>query len=124
MPTILIVDDSALIRSVVKIYLKGGLFEFLEASDGQRALAVLDQVKVDLVIVDFNMPVMNGLVFLEKVRSAATTMVRTIPVIFLTGDTDPDLVERATGAGADAFLTKPVSSAVLVETVRKLLPAS
>src|SRR6516162_5648946 len=124
MPTILIVDDSALIRSVVKIYLRGCPYEFLEASDGQRALAVLEQVKVDLVIVDFNMPVMNGLVFLEKVRSAETTMVRTIPVIFLTGDTDPDLVERATGAGADAFLTKPVSSAVLVETVRKLLPAS
>jgi two-component system chemotaxis response regulator CheY len=124
MPTILIVDDSPLIRSVIKIYLKGGLYEFLEASDGQRALSVLKLVKVDLVIVDFNMPVMNGLVFLEKVRGDDTPMVRTVPVIFLTGDSDPDLVERAIGAGADAFLTKPVTSAGLLETVRKLLPAS
>jgi two-component system chemotaxis response regulator CheY len=122
MPTILIVDDSPLIRSVIKIYLRDSPYEFLEASDGQRALSVLEQVEVDLVIVDFNMPVMNGLVFLEKVRGADAPKVRTVPVIFLTGDSDPDLVERAIGAGADAFLTKPVTSAGLLETVRRLLP--
>lgn len=122
MATILLVDDSPVIRSVVKIYLQGGAHAFLEASDGQRALAVLKLVPVDLVVVDINMPLMNGLVFLEKLRAFEDPAVRTLPVILLTGDKDPELAERAAGARADAFLKKPVNEAALKAAVGRLLP--
>lgn len=120
--TILLLDDSPTIRSVVKVYLMSRKFEFLEAEDGERALQVLRLVPVSLVIADINMPNMDGITFLGKVRADPRPKVKSVPVVLLTSDTSEDARERGMKAGANAFVKKPISPASLNEIINQFLP--
>ena len=122
--TILLIDDSATIRYLLKVYLMGTGMQLLEAEDGQKGLAVLRGSSVDLVIADVQMPVMDGLAFMKELRAAAEATLRAIPVVLLT--MQQGFVERQQGleAGANAYLTKPVSSDELKNTVLRLLAAA
>lgn len=120
--TILLVDDSPVIRSVIRIYLERLPHTFEEAPDARAALDMLSRRPVDLIVADYNMPGMTGLSFLQHVRAHANARVRRLPVVLLTGEKSRDLPDRSKAAGATAFLRKPVSSTGLLALVRELLP--
>lgn len=119
--SVLTVDDSPTLRKLVRVYLMGLDLDFLEASRGDEALAILASKKVDLVIADVNMPGMDGLTFLRTVRASADFTARKIPVALLTSDKLAETRARALASGASAFILKPVTSSDLRETVMKLL---
>jgi two-component system, chemotaxis family, chemotaxis protein CheY len=120
--TILLVDDSRTMREVLKVYLMGRDFEFIDADGGERALSLLRLVPVSLVIVDLKMPKMDGLTFLRHLRSTDLPAIRTVPVVLVTADKSGEWQSLAKTAGADAFLQKPLDSARAVEVVNRLLP--
>ncbi|HXN32465.1 MAG TPA: response regulator [Polyangiaceae bacterium] len=121
--TILIVDDSKTMREVLKVYLMGRRYEFLEAEDAERGLRLLRLVPVSLVIVDLKMPKIDGLAFLRHLRADGAPGQR-VPVIMVTGEKGSLYESLAMRAGANAFLHKPLDSARAVEAVDRLLSKS
>jgi two-component system chemotaxis response regulator CheY len=116
---ILVVDDSSTIRQLVATALAAAGYVVLEAADGVGGLERLrEQPDVSLVLCDVNMPRMNGIAMLTNLKAADVTA--KTPVVMLTTEDDPDLVERARSAGAKAWIVKPFKSESLVATVRKL----
>jgi len=121
---ILLVDDSATVRSLVKVFLMGHDFEYLDASGAEHALEILQGRVPDLVIADLNMPGLDGLSFLKRVRLDARPQVRALPLVLFTSDKSADVRERALQAGANEFVRKPVSSNELQDALRRLLPSA
>jgi two-component system chemotaxis response regulator CheY len=119
--TILLVEDSPTIRNIIKVYLMGGQYEFVEADGGARGLQLARLMPLDLVIADINMPGMDGITFLRELRADEQARVRNLPVILLTGEKSEELKAKGLKAGANDFIRKPVSSAGLVEIVNKHL---
>jgi two-component system, chemotaxis family, chemotaxis protein CheY len=119
---ILIVDDSPTIRQILKTYLTGRSFEFVEADNGERALQLAKLMPVELVIADVRMPGMDGLELTRAIRGSETPRVRELPVILLTGDKSEEMKAEGLAAGATAFVQKPVSSENLKRIVNELLP--
>lgn len=122
--TILLVDDSKVIREIIKIYLMNAGYQFLDAEDGERALRIARLMPVDLVIADVRMPGMDGLTFTRKLREETRTALQKLPVILLTGESDAALQEEGTRAGANAFLKKPVTGETLKSMIEQHLPRS
>jgi two-component system chemotaxis response regulator CheY len=120
--TILLLDDSKTMREVLKVYLMGRDFEFLEAERAERALALMRLVPVSLVFADVKMPVMDGLAFLHHLRGSDLPALRQVPVIMVTGDKNDEWQARALSAGATAFLQKPLDSERVGQVVDRLLP--
>lgn len=122
MPTkILIIDDSPSIRTIIKLYLMGRGLEFIEATDGAHGLQLAAERGVDLVIADFNMPVMNGIDFVRNLRTHDSAELREVPVILLTANKDEEVRQRAMQVGVSAFTVKPISRDQLTSTVRQYL---
>lgn len=119
MANLLVVDDSPTIRSLLTHILASAGFEVTAAEDGVRGLEAIVQEKVDLAIVDINMPVMDGLEMIRTLR--ADPDFEDLPVIILTTVTDADTRRRGLDAGANLFLTKPTPPAALLFQVRSLL---
>ena len=117
--TIMIVDDSASMRQVVSIALRGAGYEVLEGRDGVDALAKLKGQKIHLIISDVNMPQMDGITFLGEVR--ALPAYRFTPVIMLTTETSEDKKQAGKAAGARAWVVKPFKPEVLLNAVQKLV---
>jgi two-component system chemotaxis response regulator CheY len=110
----LVVDDSRAMRMMLRRTLGGLGFEVLEAEHGAAALAVLDGVgPVDVCLVDWNMPVMDGLEFVKAVR--ADPEYERMVVVMVTSESDPARILRALMAGADEYATKPLTPEVLAE---------
>lgn len=119
---ILVVDDSATVRQQVGLALTQAGFEILEAVDGLDGAEKLTQMTdISLVICDVNMPRMNGLEMLEKVRAEQTGPM--VPVVMLTTEGQPELVERAKKAGAKGWIVKPFKAELLVAAAKKLTAA-
>ncbi|MDX1587909.1 MAG: response regulator [Oleiphilaceae bacterium] len=116
---ILIVDDSASIRQVVSITLKGAGFEVIEASDGRDALSKLTGQRVHLMISDVNMPNMDGLSFLKAVK--ARPEYKFTPVIMLTTESAEDKKMQGQAAGAKAWMVKPFQPQQMLAAVNKLV---
>lgn len=120
--TALLVDDSPTIRDIVKIYLMGLPFEYLEADSAERAMSVLGVMPVDLVIADVKLPGMNGIDFVKKVRAHELEHVRKVPLVLLTGQTSDQVRIAGIGAGANDVLNKPINSSAILPVLHKLLP--
>jgi two-component system, chemotaxis family, chemotaxis protein CheY len=120
---ILLVDDSATVRSLVKVFLMGHDFEYIEASGAEHALEMLRTRLPAMVIADINMPGLDGLSFLKRLRADARPAVRALPIILLTADKSQDVRARALEAGASEFVRKPVSSSDLQDAIKRLLPS-
>jgi two-component system chemotaxis response regulator CheY len=116
---ILLVDDSASVRQVAGIALRRAGYETVEAVNGQEALGLLDGEKLNLIISDVNMPVMNGIEFLKAVKQHPTS--RFTPVIMLTTEAGDDLKQQGRAAGAKAWITKPFQPQTLIDAVGKLI---
>lgn len=117
--TIMIVDDSASIRQVVGMTLRGAGFDVIEAMDGKDALSKLSGQKVHLVISDVNMPNMDGITFVGELKQNAAY--RFTPVIMLTTEGAEDKKAAGKAAGAKAWITKPFKADQMLTAVNKLI---
>ena len=119
--TILVVDDSSMNRKLVIHILKPKGVHILTAENGKEALTVLREQSPHLVLMDIQMPVMDGY---EATRQAkADPATASIPIIALTGGDTKEEYERCLEAGCDAYLTKPISQLKLFKTIADFLPA-
>lgn len=96
--------------------------EFMEATEGAEGLKLATEHGVDLVIADFNMPVMNGLDFTRHLRAHEKEELRKVPVILLTANKEDELRARAMEVGVNAFTVKPISRDQLTSTVEQFIP--
>ena len=117
--TILIVDDSASLRQVVRMTLAGAGYEVLEAANGQEALDVLDGRKVHLIVSDVNMPLMDGIALLRNIKVHPNY--KFTPVIMLTTESSEEKKQEGKAAGAKAWVVKPFQPPVLLTAVSKLI---
>lgn len=118
--TVLIVDDSATMRSMVRFSLTEAGYSVVEAVDGQDGLDKLSQQPVRIVITDYNMPVMDGITFIKQIRSQAPY--RHTPVLMLTTEGATSRKEEGRAAGATGWLVKPFDPAQLISLVNRLVP--
>lgn len=114
----LVVDDSRAIRVVIGRLLKELGFEVVEAGNGREALARLHESRPDVILVDWNMPEMNGFEFLVAVREEAAFT--DVPLMMVTTETEVNQMSRALEAGANEYVMKPFSREALVEKLSVL----
>jgi two-component system chemotaxis response regulator CheY len=117
--TILIIDDSASLRQVVKIALAGAGYEVLEAGNGQEALKLLDGRKIHLIVSDVNMPVMDGISFVKAAKQLASY--KFTPIIMLTTEAGDSMKQQGQAAGARAWVVKPFQPPTLLNAISKLI---
>ncbi|MBS1190055.1 MAG: response regulator receiver protein [Rhodocyclaceae bacterium] len=117
--TVMIVDDSASLRQVVSITLKGAGYEVVEASDGKDALGKLDGRKLHLIISDVNMPNMDGIAFLKAAKQLPDY--KFTPVIMLTTEAGEGKKQEGQAAGAKAWVVKPFQPQQMLSAVSKLI---
>ncbi|MBZ0252367.1 MAG: chemotaxis response regulator CheY [Candidatus Methylomirabilis sp.] len=117
--TILVVDDFSTMRNILKNILRQlGFNNIAEADSGQTALQRLSERKFDLVISDWNMPVMNGIELLKAIRANEAT--KTIPVLMVTAEAKKENVVEAVQAGVNNYVVKPFTPEVLEEKLKKI----
>lgn len=119
MSSILIVDDSASIRQAVKIALSGLGHTVGEASNGAEGVTKAGTARFELVITDLNMPVMDGLSMIKKIRT--NPAYGGVPILFLTTESDDGIKAQAKAAGATGWITKPFAADQLCRIVTKVL---
>jgi two-component system chemotaxis response regulator CheY len=103
---VLVIDDSLAMRSLLRRILGGSGFEVIEAGDGLEALECLRQRgNIEAVLVDWNMPGMNGYEFIRTVRDAEAY--RDLPMMMVTAESELEQVAKALAAGADEYVMKP-----------------
>ncbi len=119
---ILIVDDSSVMRKIVERCLRQAgieLEQVLEAGHGGEALAHLSEQMVDLILCDINMPVMDGLEFVQQLR--ATENGKTVPVVMITTEGSEAHVVQALSRGANGYIRKPFTPEQVKEHVLPVL---
>lgn len=114
----LIVDDSRVVRKVARRIASDLGFECTEAEDGNKAYETCLQSLPDVIILDWNMPVMSGAEFLEKLRQMKNG--DHPKVIFCTTENTTNQLQRAIGAGADEYIMKPFDSEVILSKFRQI----
>lgn len=117
--TILIVDDSASLRQVVSISLKGAGYDVIEACDGVDALSKLDGRKIHLIISDVNMPNMDGITFVGEAKKLPDY--KFTPIVMLTTEAGDVKKQAGQAAGAKAWVVKPFQPAQMLAVVSKLV---
>ena len=110
--TCLVVDDSRVVRKVARRILEGQGFAVAEAVDGRDALAACRRRLPDCVLLDWNMPVMNGIEFLKALRGEFGP--DQPPVVFCTAENEISFIEQAIASGAQEFIMKPFDEEILV----------
>ena len=112
MKTCLVVDDSSVIRKVARRILEGLEFEITEAEDGEKALEMCKHTLPDAVLLDWNMPVMDGYEFLRNLRRMPGGDVP--KVVFCTTENGIDHISRAIDGGANEYIMKPFDKDIIV----------
>lgn len=118
---VMTVDDSRTMRDMVSYTLKSAGFEVLEAEDGAKALQVLEKTPVDLVITDVNMPNMDGVTLVRRLR--ALSHFRSTPILILTTEGGDDKKSQGRAAGATGWIVKPFAPDKLLQVISKVCPA-
>lgn len=118
-PLILVVDDEEPIRKLLARFLGRRGYRVSVAEDGAQALRLVGEVLPALVITDINMPSMDGIELISRLRTGPAT--RTLPVVLLTATQGLGDAEFQGASGADAFLVKPIAMADLLVAVEGLL---
>ena len=111
MKSCLIVDDSRVVRKVVKRIAEDLGFSCIEAEDGQKAFDACRSALPDAIVLDWNMPVMSGIEFLEKLRQLDGG--QHPKVILCTTENDAEHLKRAIGAGANEYIMKPFDGDII-----------
>ncbi|MCC6603809.1 MAG: response regulator [Anaerolineae bacterium] len=118
-PSILIVDDEPMTRNLLRLMLERAGFRILEAGDGLQALEAVADQDPDLLILDVMMPHMDGITVCETLRADAETA--DLPVILLSARSNPEAVRLGMQAGANRYLSKPISREELVRHIHEVL---
>jgi two-component system, chemotaxis family, chemotaxis protein CheY len=114
----LVVDDSAVIRKVARRILEGLSFRISEAEDGEQALAACRADMPDAVLLDWNMPVMDGYEFLRELRRLPTG--NAPKVVFCTTENDVGHIARALHAGANEYIMKPFDKDIMTAKLQEV----
>jgi DNA-binding NarL/FixJ family response regulator len=115
---ILIVDDQNLVRKTVRSLLRGHAIEICgEAKDGKEAIDKVKQLKPDLVLLDINMPVLNGVQAAYEIRRVAPST----KIIFFTIHDSPETISAARLIGVDGFVSKAAAGTALIPAVKRIL---
>lgn len=117
--TIMVIDDSASIRQVVKFTLSTAGYNIIEACDGKDALNKLIGQRINLIVCDVNMPNMDGITFLKNLKSLPSH--KFTPVIMLTTESQESKKQEGKLAGARAWVVKPFKPEQMIEAVSKLI---
>jgi two-component system chemotaxis response regulator CheY len=117
MSKILVIDDSGLTRRILRSILEPAGYQVIEASDGKKAIETFSSEKPDLTLLDLTMEDMHGLEVLKKLREIDNQ----VKVIIITADIQSFTRKEAEEAGALAFLNKPVSAEITLNTVESIL---
>jgi two-component system, chemotaxis family, chemotaxis protein CheY len=116
---ILAVDDSASMRQMIRLTLRGAGYEVIEAGDGQEGLEQAKAASPHMILTDLNMPVMDGMTFIKELRKQG--VLAGIPIVFVTTESDAEKKSQAKAAGATAWITKPFQPEQLVAVAKKVL---
>jgi two-component system chemotaxis response regulator CheY len=120
MAQILVVDDSSTVREEVTTFLKNAGLDVISAVDGKDGLIKLkSDPGIKLVVADVNMPNMDGLTMVEKIRGELGNS--KVNLIMLTTESSPNMKERGKAAGVKGWIVKPVKGAAVLETFKKLV---
>ncbi|WP_420426242.1 response regulator [Algiphilus sp.] len=119
MPHILTVDDSASMRQMVAFTLRDAGYEVSEAEDGTEALSIAENEKFDLVLADVNMPKMDGISLIRKLRELSDYQYT--PLLMLTTESSMERKTEGKEAGATGWIVKPFEPDNLVATIRRVL---
>lgn len=119
--TILIVDDSALVRSQLRTALEAKGMRVLEAENGSQGIWRARENQADLVLADIHMPIMDGLRMIAELRKLPAYL--TTPILVLTSDAASTRVEEGKKAGANGWLLKPVQPDLLWKAIERVLNA-
>jgi len=117
--TILAVDDSRSILQMVSFTLKGAGYHVIEAVNGQQALQKSTMHKIDLVLTDLNMPIMDGITLITQLRDQPNY--RFTPMLMLTTEAGGAYKQKGKAAGATGWLVKPFDPQKLLSVVEKVL---
>ncbi|MDD2711820.1 MAG: response regulator [Simplicispira sp.] len=119
MQSILAVDDSPSMRKMVSFTLTGAGYHVIEAVDGQDAYEKAQSHDVDLVLVDQNMPNLDGIGLTRKLREHPKF--KTVPILILTTESSDEMKQAGRSAGATGWLVKPFDPSRLIEVIRKVI---
>jgi two-component system chemotaxis response regulator CheY len=120
---VIVVDDSALIHQMYKMVLLRYRCAIVSAKNGQEALDMLEKnPDTNLLLVDINMPVMNGLEFIKKVKKLGTY--GHIPIVIVSTDGKEEDTQRGLALGAKGYVTKPVQPSDLHSLIEMLCPSA
>jgi two-component system chemotaxis response regulator CheY len=120
--SVVIVDDMKLARlRLVKVCQTLGFKQIIEAANGKEAWQAIatHNMRPNLILTDYNMPDMNGMQFLETVRNNELT--KTVPVMFITSESQMDLIMAAVSMGVTEFVVKPFADEVLINKIKGIL---
>ena len=118
--TFLVVEDSPTMRQLISFSLKRFKnVKIVEAVDGVDALKKLSTDRIDLILTDINMPVMDGLKLVSLVRQ--NPLLKAVPIIIITTEGAEEDRERGMALGANAYISKPIQSSHLIKTISELL---
>jgi len=117
--TILAVDDSDSLRKMVVFSLEQAGYQVVQAVDGQDGLEKAKEKTVDLVLTDHNMPVMDGLTLIRKLRELGSYQF--VPILMLTTESSADMKLEGKAAGANGWLVKPFHPERLLDVVHKVI---
>ena len=116
----LVVDDSSTMRRIIRNSLKAsGYDDTVEAENGEGALARLESEKVDFVITDWNMPVMNGIELVSKMRGKPA--LKATPVLMVTTMAEKEQILEAMQAGVTNYVVKPFDAPTLKKKIEQIL---
>jgi two-component system chemotaxis response regulator CheY len=115
---ILVVDDSPTLRRLAAKTLRAAGYDVIEAEHRQAGLDLLGETEIHAVVTDLNMPVMDGLMMTERVRTNPQTAA--MPVLMVTTESSPEMRAKGRVAGATGWITKPYEPQKLVNSVRRI----
>ena len=118
--TILVVEDYEDTSLAMRLALERKGYHILEAPDGEQAVATAESVRPDVVLMDLNLPVLDGFGAAERIRS--NPELKDTIIVAVTAHQDPELRARAVASGCNAFVTKPVDIDWLGDLISNLLP--
>jgi two-component system chemotaxis response regulator CheY len=118
----LVVDDNGHMSNIVKTILRGfGAVTILEARDATEAFHCLKSDAVDIVVVDFQMEVLNGIEFVQLIRKSSDSKNRFVPIIMLTAHSERSRVTSARDSGVTEFCCKPVTATELYRKIAAIV---
>lgn len=118
---VLIVEDNMINMLLLKTLLLKKGFEIITATNGAEALTVLDSTIPAIILMDINMPVMNGYEASQAIRKSKDIKINSIPIIAVTAEMHADTREKVLNSGMNDYVPKPIDIEELVEAIKKLV---